>query len=86
MQALAAGLPVVGYQPIPGHGAEGVRRMAGLGLSDYARDPGQLLGSLRALCAPGPHRGWRIAAGRALFTAADAPACLESLATRALVV
>lgn len=83
LQALAAGLPVVGYQPIPGHGAEGVRRMADLGLSDYARDPGQMLRSVRALCAPGPHRDRRIAAGRALFAAdADGVACLESLADR----
>lgn len=81
LQALAAGLPVVGYQPIPGHGAEGVRRMAGLGLSDYARGPGQLLGSLRALCPPGPDRDRRIAVGRALFAGgADGATCLESLA------
>jgi UDP-N-acetylglucosamine:LPS N-acetylglucosamine transferase len=80
LQALAAGLPVVGYQPIPGHGAEGVRRMADLGLSDYACGPGQLLSALQALCPPGPHRGRRIAAGRALFAAdADAVTCLESL-------
>lgn len=81
LQALAAGLPVVGYQPIPGHGAEGVERMAGLGLSDYARGPGALLACLRAMTAPGPDRRRRIAAGRSLFTAgADAVACLESLA------
>ncbi|MCZ9336647.1 galactosyldiacylglycerol synthase, partial [Streptomyces sp. TRM76130] len=28
VQALAAGLPVVGHRPIPGHGADGVRAMA----------------------------------------------------------
>lgn len=81
LQALAAGLPVVSYQPIPGHGAEGVRRMADLGLSEYARGPGQLLSSLQALCPPGPGRDRRIAGGRALFAAgADGAACLESLA------
>jgi UDP-N-acetylglucosamine:LPS N-acetylglucosamine transferase len=83
LQALAAGLPVVGYQPIPGHGAEGVRRMAGLGLSDHAGGPDGLLCSLQALCRPGPRRDQRIAAGRALFAAeADAVGCLESLARR----
>jgi UDP-N-acetylglucosamine:LPS N-acetylglucosamine transferase len=81
LQALAVGLPVVGYQPIPGHGAEGVRRMADLGLSDYAHDAGGLLCSLRALCQPNPYRDQRIAAGRALFAAdADAVGCLEFLA------
>jgi len=85
LQALAAGLPVVGYRPIPGHGAEGVRRMADLGLTDYARGPGPLLRSLAALSAPGPHRRHRIAAGRGLFdTGTDGVACLESLADRGL--
>jgi UDP-N-acetylglucosamine:LPS N-acetylglucosamine transferase len=84
LQALAVGLPVVGYQPIPGHGAEGVRRMADLGLSDHARGAGDLLSSLRALCPPNPHRDQRIAAGRALFaTDTDAVACLEALVRRA---
>ena len=67
LQALAAGLPVVGYRPIPGHGAEGVQRMADLGLTDYARGPGPLLRSLAALSTPGPRRHLRIAAGRGLF-------------------
>jgi UDP-N-acetylglucosamine:LPS N-acetylglucosamine transferase len=85
LQALAAGLPVVGYRPIPGHGAEGVRQMAGLGLSDYARGPGDLLSALQALCTAGPCRGRRIAAGRDLFAAdADGVTCLESLAGRSL--
>ncbi|MGV9389813.1 MGDG synthase family glycosyltransferase [Streptomyces olivaceus] len=68
VQALAAGLPVVGHRPIPGHGADGVRRMAGLGLSDLAEDESALLDALRGLTAPGPRRRERIAAGRALFT------------------
>ncbi len=81
LQALAVGLPVVGYRPIPGHGAEGVQRMADLGLTDYARGPGPLLRSVAALSMPGPCRRQRITAGRGLFDAgADSVACLESLA------
>ncbi|MFB7085002.1 galactosyldiacylglycerol synthase [Streptomyces sp. NPDC056296] len=68
VQALAAGLPVVGYRPIPGHGAAGVRGMAALGVSEVAEDGAGLLGALRRLTAPGPARRERIAAGRALFT------------------
>ncbi|MET8816907.1 MGDG synthase family glycosyltransferase [Streptomyces rochei] len=68
VQALAAGLPVVGHRPIPGHGAQGVRRMAALGVSEVAEDDAALLGVLRRLTAPGPARRERIAAGRALFT------------------
>ncbi|MER5599787.1 galactosyldiacylglycerol synthase [Streptomyces sp. NPDC002265] len=67
VQALAAGVPVVGYRPLPGHGAEGVRRMAALGLCDFAADATGLLGSLDRLTAPGPERDRRIAAGRAVF-------------------
>ncbi|WP_456293771.1 MGDG synthase family glycosyltransferase [Streptomyces tendae] len=67
VQALAAGLPVVGHRPIPGHGADGVRRMAALGVSEVAEDAEALLAALRRLTAPGPERRLRIAAGRALF-------------------
>lgn len=67
VEALAAGLPVIGYRPIPGHGADGVRLMAGLRLSDYAGDADELLGSLRKLTMPGPARERRVAAGRAVF-------------------
>jgi UDP-N-acetylglucosamine:LPS N-acetylglucosamine transferase len=67
MEALAAGLPVVSYRPIPGHGADGVRVMARLGLSSYARDEEELLSSLWALARPGTTRERRIAAGRAMF-------------------
>ncbi|GAA0922467.1 MGDG synthase family glycosyltransferase [Streptomyces thermoalcalitolerans] len=67
VQALAAGLPVVGHRPLPGHGAEGVRRMAGLGLADHAPDTSALLHSLTRLTEPGPWRERRITAGRALF-------------------
>ncbi|MDT3400861.1 galactosyldiacylglycerol synthase, partial [Streptomyces sp. B1866] len=77
VQALAAGLPVVGYRPIPGHGAAGVRRMAAEGLTDHAPDPGRLVASLDALTADGPVRERRIAVGRALFRA-DAAACVAS--------
>ncbi|WP_420710052.1 MGDG synthase family glycosyltransferase [Streptomyces sp. NRRL S-340] len=67
VQALAAGLPVVGYRPLPGHGAEGVRTMAALGVSDLAGDETGLVRSLARLTAEGPQRERRIAAGRALF-------------------
>ncbi|MYR43261.1 glycosyltransferase [Streptomyces sp. SID5910] len=67
VQALAAGLPVVGHRPIPGHGADGVRAMAALGVSEVAEDDAALLGALRRLTAPGQARRERIAAGRALF-------------------
>ncbi|MEU3515027.1 galactosyldiacylglycerol synthase [Streptomyces sp. NPDC006654] len=67
VQALAAGLPVVAYRPLPGHGEQGVRRMAALGLCDLAADATGLVDSLDRLTGPGPERARRVAAGRALF-------------------
>ncbi|AQW47202.1 monogalactosyldiacylglycerol synthase [Streptomyces hygroscopicus] len=67
LEALATGVPVIGYRPIPGHGREGVRRMAALGLSDHARDSWELLRLLDALTEPSAWRERRIAAGRRLF-------------------
>ncbi|MEV6127681.1 galactosyldiacylglycerol synthase [Streptomyces violaceusniger] len=67
LEALATGVPVIGYRPIPGHGREGVRRMAALGLSDHARDSWELVRLLDALTGPSAWRERRIAAGRRLF-------------------
>ncbi|MEU0257414.1 galactosyldiacylglycerol synthase, partial [Streptomyces sp. NPDC006184] len=66
VQALAAGLPVVGHRPLPGHGADGVRRMAGLGLSELAPDGPALLAALARL-TDARERAERVARGRALF-------------------
>ncbi|OPF71350.1 galactosyldiacylglycerol synthase [Streptomyces antioxidans] len=75
LEALATGVPVIGYRPIPGHGREGVRRMAALGLSDHARDSWELVRLLDALTGPSAWRERRTAAGRRLF-AEDAAARL----------
>ncbi|MER7490306.1 galactosyldiacylglycerol synthase [Streptomyces sp. NPDC126497] len=79
VQALACGLPVVGYRPLPGHGAEGVRRMAALGVSETAADAAALLRALRRLSADGAYREHRIARGRRLFRE-DALARVTALA------
>ncbi|ADI04019.1 hypothetical protein SBI_00898 [Streptomyces bingchenggensis BCW-1] len=78
LEALAAGVPVVGYRPVPGHGLEGVRHMAALGVSDHARDAEELVRLLDTLTAPGAARDRRIAAGRRLFIG-DAAACLAEV-------
>jgi hypothetical protein len=81
LEALAAGVPVIGYRPIPGHGADGVRHMVALGLSDHARTPWDLLQSADRLTTHGPLRHRRVTAGLALF-GADAVAPLHELAAR----
>jgi glycosyltransferase involved in cell wall biosynthesis len=79
LQALACGVPVVGYRPIPGHGVEGVRTMARLGLTEFARDGWQLLQAMDRLVPDGPVRAGRVAAARPLFHAADVVPLLGSL-------
>ena len=64
LEALAVGTPVVGYRPIPGHGAEGVRSMAAHGLSRYAADPWQLLQCLDRLTFRSPAQERRPGAAR----------------------
>jgi UDP-N-acetylglucosamine:LPS N-acetylglucosamine transferase len=78
-QALAAGVPVVSYRPIAGHGVHSVHRMAESGLCVPARTPQDLLRTLRELACDGPVRQARIDAGRALFTA-DAADVLTAVA------
>jgi UDP-N-acetylglucosamine:LPS N-acetylglucosamine transferase len=78
LQALTVGIPVVGWRPIPGHGVAGVRRMAELGLSDFAETPDDLLRALRRVVPEGPERDRRIVAGRWLL-AADVVGPLESM-------
>ncbi|WP_344398371.1 MGDG synthase family glycosyltransferase [Streptomyces longisporus] len=79
VQALASGLPVVGHRPLPGHGADGVRRMAALGVSETAPDGTALLRALRRLTTDGAARDLRIAQGRGLFRG-DALARVAALA------
>ncbi|WP_369362742.1 galactosyldiacylglycerol synthase [Streptomyces sp. CG4] len=67
VQALAVGLPVIGYRPLPGHGVDGVRRMSGLGVAELAPDGPGLLVALARLAADGRERAERVARGRALF-------------------
>lgn len=67
VQALAAGLPVVGYRPLAGHGTTGVRAMAAEGLTASAGSLGELLWHVDELLTPGPVREGQLARAAALF-------------------
>ncbi|MGW4182083.1 MGDG synthase family glycosyltransferase [Streptomyces albidoflavus] len=69
VQALAAGVPVLAWRPLPGHGRDGARSMAAAGLSTYAHDPDDLLAGVRRLLRPGPVRTGQVERGRAAFVA-----------------
>lgn len=83
MEALAIGLPVLSYRPLPGHGRAGVRRMANLGLSSFASDDVALQDLIMKFSRPGSTRAAsQVQRGRALFTA-DPAAFLGPVATPA---
>lgn len=77
-EAFAAGVPVIGYRPIPGHGRTGVRAMAEAGLSVYARDAADLLASLDRLGSPAERRR-QVARASAMFGRPTAEALLTAL-------
>ncbi|MGP3977073.1 MGDG synthase family glycosyltransferase [Streptomyces sp. 8N114] len=81
-QALAAGLPVVGHRPLPGHAAAGVRAMAQAGLSRHAVGKGEPARTVHELAFPGPARARQTAAAHAAFRTDAAEELLE-LADRA---
>ncbi|SNS08183.1 Monogalactosyldiacylglycerol (MGDG) synthase [Streptosporangium subroseum] len=74
-EAMAAGVPVVSYRPIPGHGRDGARAMARAGLSVYARDTGELLAALDRF-GHGEERDRQVARGAALFALSPAESFL----------
>jgi len=74
-EAFAAGVPVVSYRPIAGHGRDGALAMARSGLSVYARNAAELIEALDRLDGT-PERARMIARGAALFSAASAESLL----------
>jgi UDP-N-acetylglucosamine:LPS N-acetylglucosamine transferase len=67
LEAFAAGVPIVTYRPIPGHGRDNVKGMLAAGVTTSPADDAGLLEALDALAASGPTRDAQVAAARALF-------------------
>lgn len=66
-EAMSAGVPVVTYAPIPGHGRDNAKAMEEAGVTEVPGDPASLVAAIDRLARPGPERDRRAAAGRALF-------------------
>lgn len=84
LEAMAAGLPLVSYHPIPGHGRNSARIMDAAGVSSWARSDAQLMERLEALGRPGPARTSQLRAAAALFSADAALAVTGAAAAGAL--
>lgn len=78
LEAMRAGLPVVSFRPIAGHGVENTTTMAAMGVSRLANDIPQLLDALSMLCARGPARAAQIDAAKAMFVSDAASLALSA--------
>jgi UDP-N-acetylglucosamine:LPS N-acetylglucosamine transferase len=67
LEAFAAGVPVVTFRPIPGHGRDNLKGMLAAGVTTSPADHRELLLALDAVASPGPVRDHQVAAARALF-------------------
>ena len=76
-EALAAGLPVVTFRPLAGHGRDDAEALARLGLTDIVTEPPQLLHAIDRVLADQADLSQRRARGHGLFVA-DAAALLEA--------
>jgi UDP-N-acetylglucosamine:LPS N-acetylglucosamine transferase len=81
LEAMRAGLPVVSFQPIAGHGRENTARMDQAGVSRLALTPDDLVGALDELTSPGEARSAQIAAGQAMFRVGADSLTLATAAT-----
>lgn len=81
LEAFAAGVPVVTFRPIPGHGRDNVRGMVAAGVTTAPTDEAGLLAALDAVAGPGPARARQVAAANALFDG-DPVEHVLALATR----
>jgi len=67
LEAFAAGVPIVTFRPIPGHGRDNARAMAAAGVTSHPGDEDGLLEAIDRLTRPGEARDRQVAAGHALF-------------------
>jgi UDP-N-acetylglucosamine:LPS N-acetylglucosamine transferase len=79
-EALAVGLPIVTFRPIPGHGRDDAAALERLGATQVVEDEAGLLGAIDRVVDDELVRDQRIRRGRALFVADAAELLEEQLA------
>lgn len=67
LEAMRAGLPVVSFDPIAGHGKENTAAMHAAGVARLAADRPGLVAALDELTRPGPARSAQVDAAAAIF-------------------
>jgi UDP-N-acetylglucosamine:LPS N-acetylglucosamine transferase len=79
LEAMATGVPMVSFRPIPGHGRNSAAAMSAAGVTFLAHDPGEFLDNLVLLGRPGSAREAQLAAAARLFSS-DAAVTVADLA------
>jgi processive 1,2-diacylglycerol beta-glucosyltransferase len=77
LEAMRAGLPLVTFRPIPGHGRNSAAAMSASGVSSLAHHGKELLTNVELLGRPGPVRHAQLAAAADLFSSDGATAVAE---------
>jgi len=77
LEAMQAGLPMVSFRPIPGHGRKSATAMAAAGVSCRAHGQLELVQQLAALSGRGPARDAQLAASARLFSGDAAMAVVQ---------
>lgn len=72
LEAMRAGLPVVSFDPIAGHGKENTAAMDQVGVARLAHTRADLRETLAAVTSPGPARADQVERARAMFHEAPA--------------
>ena len=68
LEAMRAGVPLVSFRPIPGHGRKSAAAMTAAGVSRLVADGPELLEQLEQVGRPGPARQAQLAAAADLFS------------------
>ena len=68
LEALASGLPVMMFRPLPGHGRFNAATLERAGLASYVRSDDELIPAITALLTNDTRRARQVAAGRAIVT------------------
>ena len=77
LEAMRAGLPVVSYRPIAGHGRDNTTAMDAAGVAHLAPDSTSLAETLDILTCPGPDRSKQIQRAQAMFRSEPEAAVIE---------
>ena len=82
LEAFAAGVPVVSFEPIPGHGRDNVRTMVRAGVTTAPSDYRELCAAVSRLATDSPERRQQLAAAAAMFDSDPIESILDLIGAR----